>query len=70
MNDKSKLAERRSWYMYDFAVSAFTTTVITVFLGPYLTTIAKNAADAEGFWIFSEFRFIMVHFLLTAYLFP
>jgi UMF1 family MFS transporter len=49
MNDKSKLVERRSWYMYDFAVSAFTTTVITVFLGPYLTTIAKNAADADGF---------------------
>lgn len=30
--------------MYDWAVSAFTTTVITVFIGPYLTTIAENAA--------------------------
>lgn len=34
----------RSWYFYDFASSAFSTTVITVFLGPYLTTIASNAA--------------------------
>lgn len=34
----------RSWYFYDFASSAFSTTVITVFLGPYLTTIAENAA--------------------------
>ncbi|MHB1133282.1 MAG: MFS transporter [Chloroflexota bacterium] len=41
--------ERLSWYFYDWANSAFPTTVITVFLGPYLTTVAKNAADAEGF---------------------
>jgi UMF1 family MFS transporter len=42
-------AERIGWYFYDFANSAFTTTVVTVFLGPYLTTLAKTAADAEGF---------------------
>ena len=34
----------RSWYFYDFASSAFSTSVITVFLGPYLTSIAENAA--------------------------
>jgi MFS transporter, UMF1 family len=42
MNDKIK--QQRGWYIYDWAVSAFTTTVITVFIGPYLTTIADNAA--------------------------
>ncbi|MDQ1659795.1 MAG: transporter, family [Cryptosporangiaceae bacterium] len=36
--------ERRGWYFYDWANSAFPTTVLTVFLGPYLTEIAKNAA--------------------------
>lgn len=34
--------------MYDWAVSAFTTTVITVFIGPYLTTIVENAAALNG----------------------
>ncbi|MCL4466979.1 MAG: MFS transporter [Chloroflexi bacterium] len=41
--------ERLAWYFYDWANSAFPTTVVTVFLGPYLTTIAKAAADAEGY---------------------
>jgi UMF1 family MFS transporter len=36
--------ERFGWYMFDWAVSAFSATVITVFLGPYLSTIAENAA--------------------------
>ncbi|MCS6966388.1 MAG: MFS transporter [Candidatus Kapabacteria bacterium] len=39
---------RRAWYMYDWANSAFPTTVLTVLLGPYLTQIAHRAADAEG----------------------
>jgi UMF1 family MFS transporter len=39
--------ERVGWYFYDWANSAFFTTVVTVFLGPYLTTITKNAADAN-----------------------
>lgn len=34
--------------MYDWANSAFSTTVVTVFLGPYLTAIAESAADAGG----------------------
>ncbi|CAN5873225.1 MFS transporter [soil metagenome] len=41
--------EQIGWYFYDWANSAFSTTVITVFLGPYLTSITKNAADAQGF---------------------
>lgn len=36
------------WTMYDWANSAFSTTVVTVFLGPYLTSIAEGAADASG----------------------
>jgi UMF1 family MFS transporter len=36
--------ERRGWYAYDWANSAFATTVVTVFLGPYLTSVAKAAA--------------------------
>jgi UMF1 family MFS transporter len=40
--------ERVGWYFYDWANSAFVTTVVTVFLGPYLTSIADDAADAAG----------------------
>jgi len=36
------------WYSYDWAISAFRATVITVFLGPYLTTIASRAAGPDG----------------------
>jgi MFS transporter, UMF1 family len=42
--------EQRGWYFYDWANSAFYTTVVTVFFGPYVTTVlARNAADAAGF---------------------
>lgn len=41
--------EQRGWYFYDWANSVFSTSVLTVFLGPYLTEIAKSAADADGF---------------------
>ena len=34
--------ERTGWYFYDWANSAFSTTVITVFLGPFLTTITET----------------------------
>lgn len=36
------------WAMYDWANSAFSTTVVTVFLGPFLTAITEAAADAQG----------------------
>jgi len=45
-DDPGRRRELRSWYLYDWACSAFSTTVIAVFLGPYLTTVAENAAGA------------------------
>lgn len=47
--DAERRREQRGWYFYDFACSVYSTSVLTVFLGPYLTSIAKAAADAEGF---------------------
>ena len=41
--------EQRAWYFYDWANSAFPTTVLTVFIGPYLTTVTKAAAGSDGF---------------------
>lgn len=41
--------EQHGWYFYDFACSVYSTSVLTVFLGPYLTSVAKAAADAEGY---------------------
>jgi UMF1 family MFS transporter len=41
--------EQRGWYFYDFAITVFSTSVLTVFLGPYLTEVAKAAADAQGY---------------------
>ena len=41
--------EQVGWYFYDWANSAFSTTVVTVFLGPYLTAVTRQAADAQGF---------------------
>ena len=45
----SRRREILGWYCYDWANSAFAATVVTVFLGPYLTSITKAAADLEGF---------------------
>ncbi|HEU0240012.1 MAG TPA: MFS transporter [Micromonosporaceae bacterium] len=44
----SSRRERVGWYFYDWANSAFATTVVTVFLGPYLTDIAENAVGEHG----------------------
>ncbi|WP_369167728.1 MFS transporter [Streptomyces sp. R28] len=41
--------EQRGWYFYDWACSVYSTSVLTVFLGPYLTSVAEKAADADGF---------------------
>jgi UMF1 family MFS transporter len=41
--------ERRGWYLYDWANSAFATTTVSLFLGPYLTSMAKAAADPSGY---------------------
>jgi len=40
--------EQIGWCFYDWANSVFPTTVVLL-LGPYLTTITKAAADADGF---------------------
>ncbi|MEY9963984.1 UMF1 family MFS transporter [Streptacidiphilus sp. MAP12-16] len=40
--------QQYGWYLNDWANAAFSATVLTVFLGPYLTTVAGNAADAHG----------------------
>jgi UMF1 family MFS transporter len=50
VEDAGQLTDRRErvgWYMYDWANSAFYTTVVTVFLGPYLTSIAEHAAGCH-----------------------
>ena len=39
---------QRAWYAYDWANSAFATSVLTVFLGPYLTDVAEEAAGPDG----------------------
>ena len=44
----SSRREKRSWYFYDWANSAFATSVVTVFLGPYLNSIAERAAGCDG----------------------
>lgn len=36
------------WVMYDWANSAFQTTVITVLIGPYLTALAQQAVGENG----------------------
>ncbi|MCO6004173.1 MFS transporter [Actinoallomurus purpureus] len=46
---ENRRRERRGWYFYDWANSAFDTTVVSVFLGPYLSNVAKAAADAHGY---------------------
>ncbi|MGH3736844.1 MAG: MFS transporter [Micromonosporaceae bacterium] len=39
--------ERVGWYFYDWANSAFITTVVTVFFGPFLTTVTEQAAGCS-----------------------
>lgn len=41
--------ERRGWYLYDWANAVFHTTVLSVFLGPYLTSVAQAAAGPADF---------------------
>jgi UMF1 family MFS transporter len=36
--------KRQAWYLYDWANSAYSTTVITLFLGPFLTELAKSVS--------------------------
>ena len=45
VNDRREIF---GWAMYDWANSAFSTTVGTVFLGPYIASLAAAAAGADG----------------------
>lgn len=45
VNDRKEIF---GWAMYDWANSAFSTTVGTVFLGPYVASLARAAAEAAG----------------------
>ncbi len=45
VNDRKEIF---GWAMYDWANSAFSTTVGTVFLGPYVASLARTAAEALG----------------------
>lgn len=40
---------QRAWYLGWWANHGFQTSVITVFLGPYLSDVAKRAADSSGY---------------------
>lgn len=45
VNDRREIF---GWAMYDWANSAFSTTVGTVFLGPYIAALARTAAETAG----------------------
>lgn len=45
VNDRREIF---GWMMYDWANSAFSTTVVTALLGPYLTSLAQNAVGENG----------------------
>jgi UMF1 family MFS transporter len=46
VDEREHKRQIRGWAMYDWANSAFSTTVGTVFLGPYLASLAAEAAKA------------------------
>jgi UMF1 family MFS transporter len=39
-----RMKDQKAWYWYDWANSAYVTTIATVMFAPYLIEIAKNAA--------------------------
>jgi UMF1 family MFS transporter len=47
-DDAARHREQRGWVWYDWANSVFPTSVITVFLSLYITSVAENAAVAAG----------------------
>ena len=51
--DPGNRRERVGWYFYDWANSAFSTTVATVFLTPYVSNLARSAAGPDGLVRFS-----------------
>lgn len=47
-NPAQRRREQRGWYLYDWANQVFWTSVVTVFLGPYLAELAQAAAQNAG----------------------
>lgn len=47
MNDKREI---RGWAMYDWANSAFSTTVVTALLGPYVLALAESSSNSLSFF--------------------
>ena len=48
LNRRNNRREIFGWIMYDWANSAFQTTVVTVLAGPYLTALAQSAVGDNG----------------------
>ena len=48
LNQVNDRREIFGWTMYDWANSAFSTTVVAALLGPYLTALAQNAVGENG----------------------
>jgi MFS transporter, UMF1 family len=40
----ARMREQKAWYWYDWANSAYVTTIATVLFAPYLITVAEKAA--------------------------
>jgi MFS transporter, UMF1 family len=47
LTDDARRREQRGWAFYDWANSVFPTSIVTVFLSLYLTSVAENAAKAD-----------------------
>jgi UMF1 family MFS transporter len=47
LDPRVRQREQRAWYWYDWANSAYVTTVATVLFAPYLTSVAETAACGE-----------------------
>lgn len=45
--DPALIRRRKGWFLYGWGAHAFQTTVLGVFLGPYITDLAQNAAGGE-----------------------
>jgi UMF1 family MFS transporter len=48
---QARADRRKGWYLYGWGAHAFPTVVLAVFLGPYLTDLAQNAAGGEKHYL-------------------
>jgi MFS transporter, UMF1 family len=47
VDEQTRRYEQRGWRWYDWANSVFPTSIVTVFLSLYITSVAVNAAEAD-----------------------